>query len=142
MARWQPTISASTCRKKASSSATAAIKLKLDDNNVNVSEGILQGQTGRILLTGAASWRNPAGGLTLNFEKFATFTRSDRRLWLSGTTRLGYADGRVTLDGELRADKARIEMPEASRPQSVRRRGGGRAERRVLKPSPGAPSWI
>jgi translocation and assembly module TamB len=93
------------------------IKLKLDDNTVSVSEGTLDGQTGRVLLTGAASWRNPAGGLTLNFEKFAAFTRSDRRLWLSGTTRLGYADGRVTLDGNLRADKARLEMPETSRPQ-------------------------
>lgn len=94
-----------------------SIKLKLDDNTVNVSEGILQGQTGRILLTGAATWRNPAGGLTLNFEKFATFTRSDRLLWLTGTTRLGYAEGRVTLDGALRADKARFETQEASRPQ-------------------------
>lgn len=93
------------------------LKLTLDDNTVNVSEGVLHGQTGRILLTGAASWRNPAGGLTLNFEKFATFTRSDRLLWLTGTTRLGYADGRVTLDGELRADKARFETQETSRPQ-------------------------
>jgi translocation and assembly module TamB len=93
------------------------IRLKLADNAISVSEGVLEGQTGHVLLQGSASWRNPAGGLTLNFEKFAAFTRSDRRLWLSGTTRLGYADGRVTLDGDLRADKARIEMPEASRPQ-------------------------
>ncbi len=94
-----------------------SVKLKLDDNTVSVSEGVLEGQTGRVLLTGAASWRNPTGGLTLNFDKFAAFTRSDRRLWLSGTTRLGYAAGRVTLDGDLRADKARLETPEASRPQ-------------------------
>ncbi|MGA9165703.1 MAG: translocation/assembly module TamB domain-containing protein, partial [Thiobacillus sp.] len=93
------------------------IKLKLDDNAISVSEGTLEGQTGRVLLAGSASWRNPAGGLTLNFEKFAAFTRSDRRVWLSGTTRLGYAEGRVNLDGELRADKARLEMPEASRPR-------------------------
>ncbi|HQT31171.1 MAG TPA: translocation/assembly module TamB domain-containing protein [Thiobacillus sp.] len=93
------------------------LKLSLDDNTVKVSEGILFGQSGRILLTGEASWRNPAGGLTLNFEQFAMFTRSDRMLWLSGNTRLGYADGRVTLDGDLRADKARLERPEASRPQ-------------------------
>ena len=93
------------------------IKLKLDDSIVNVSEGILEGQSGRILLAGTASWRNPTGGLTLNFEKFATLTRSDRRLWLSGTTRLGYAGGRVSLDGALRADRARLEMPEAARPR-------------------------
>ncbi len=93
------------------------VKLTLDDNTVKVSEGVLLGQSGRILLTGEASWRNPAGGLTLKFEQFAMFTRSDRMLWLSGNTRLGYADGRVTLDGDLRADKARLERPEASRPQ-------------------------
>ncbi|MBU2642016.1 MAG: translocation/assembly module TamB domain-containing protein [Gammaproteobacteria bacterium] len=93
------------------------LKLTLDDNTINVSEGILHGQSGRILVTGAASWRNPAGGLTLKFENFAAFTRSDRLLWMSGITRLGYADGRVTLDGDLRADKARLERPEASRPQ-------------------------
>ncbi|WP_296888877.1 translocation/assembly module TamB domain-containing protein [Thiobacillus sp.] len=93
------------------------LKLKLDNNTVSVSEGVLEGQTGRILLTGAASWRNPEGGLTLKAEKFAVLTRSDRRLWLSGTTRLGYAAGRLTLEGDLRADKARIEMPEASRPR-------------------------
>jgi len=94
-----------------------AIKLKLDDNTVSVSEGGLEGQTGRIRLEGSASWRNPAVGLTLNFEKFAAITRSDRRVWLSGATRLGYANGRVNLDGELRADKARIEIPETSRPR-------------------------
>jgi translocation and assembly module TamB len=93
------------------------LKLKLDDNTISVSEGMLEGQSGRILLTGTASWRNPAGGLTLNFEKFAALTRSDRRLWLSGTTRLGYANGRASLDGALRADRARLEMPEAARPR-------------------------
>ena len=94
-----------------------AIKLKLDNNNVTVSTGVLEGQTGRIRLQGSASWRNPAGGLTLNFEKFAAFTRSDRSVWLSGVTQLGYADGRVQLDGDLRADKARIAMPAAGRPR-------------------------
>ena len=93
------------------------IKLKLDDNIISVSEGILEGQSGRIRLAGTASWRNPEGGLTLNFEKFGALTRSDRRLWLSGTARLGYAGGRVSLDGELRADRARVEIPEAGRPR-------------------------
>jgi translocation and assembly module TamB len=93
------------------------IKLKLDDNTASVSEGVLEGQTGHIRLQGSASWRNPAGGLTLSFEKFAAITRSDRRLWLSGTTRLSYAEGRIRLDGDLRADKARLEMPESSRPR-------------------------
>jgi translocation and assembly module TamB len=93
------------------------LKLKLDNNTVSVSEGVLEGQSGRILLTGEASWRNPAGGLTLNFDKFAVLNRSDRRLWVSGTTRLGYAEGRMNLEGELRADKARIELPEANRPR-------------------------
>lgn len=93
------------------------IRFRLDDNAVAVSEGVLEGQTGRITVQGSASWRNPAGGLTLNFEKFAALTRSDRRLWLSGATRLGYAAGRVQLEGDLRADKVRLEMPEASRPR-------------------------
>jgi translocation and assembly module TamB len=93
------------------------IRLKLDDNLISVSEGLLEGQSGRIRLAGTASWRNPTGGLTLNFEEFAALTRSDRRLWLSGTTRLGYAAGRVSLDGDLRADRARLEMPEAARPR-------------------------
>lgn len=94
-----------------------AIKLKLDNNTVTVSEGVLEGQSGRIHLQGSAAWRNPAGGLTLNFENFAALTRSDRSLWLSGVTRLGYANGRVQLEGDLRADKARIEMPAAGRPR-------------------------
>ncbi len=93
------------------------LRLALDANNVTVSEGVLHGQSGRILVQGAASWRNPAGGLELKFENFATLTRSDRQVWLSGTTRLGYADGRLNLEGDLRADKARIKMPETSRPR-------------------------
>ncbi len=98
------------------------LKLLLADDRVRVQEGELigpseiQGGGGRIVVSGEAQWKNPQAGLTLNFEKFAVTNRSDRRVVVSGATRLQLDPKRMQLTGELTADRARLEMPEASRP--------------------------
>ena len=99
------------------------LKLLLADDRVRVQEGELigpsevQGGGGRIVVSGEAQWKNPQAGLTLNFEKFAVTNRSDRRVVVSGATRLKLDPKRMQLTGELTADRARLEMPEASRPK-------------------------
>lgn len=92
------------------------LRLTLDDDRVRVQQGELKGSSGRIVVSGEAQLKNPQAGLTLNFEKFAVTNRSDRRVIVSGTTRLNLDPKRLELTGELTADRARLEMPEASRP--------------------------
>jgi translocation and assembly module TamB len=92
------------------------LALVLDDDRIRVEDGELKGQSGRIVVAGEAQLKNPQAGLTLTFEKFAASNRSDRRVIVSGTTRLALNQQRLRLDGELRADRARLETPEASRP--------------------------
>ena len=92
------------------------LRLVLDDDRVRVQEGELKGQSGRVVVGGEAQLRNPQAGLTLTFEKFAATNRSDRRVIVSGVSRLALSQQRLRLEGELRADRARLEMPEASRP--------------------------
>jgi translocation and assembly module TamB len=92
------------------------LKLVLADDRVRVQQGELKGQSGRIVVSGEAQLKNPQAGLTLNFEKFAATNRSDRRVIVSGTTQLNLDPKRLQLTGELSADHARVEMPEASRP--------------------------
>jgi translocation and assembly module TamB len=92
------------------------LKLILADDRVRVQQGELKGSSGRIVVSGEAQLKNPQAGLTLNFEKFAVTNRSDRRVIVSGTTRLNLDPKRLELTGELTADRARLEMPEASRP--------------------------
>lgn len=93
------------------------LRLVLDGDRVRVQQGELKGSSGRIGVSGEAQLRNPQAGLTLDFEKFAAVQRSDRRVVVSGTARLALDPGRLQLTGELAADRARLEMPEASRPQ-------------------------
>ncbi|WP_018507650.1 translocation/assembly module TamB domain-containing protein [Thiobacillus thioparus] len=93
------------------------LKLQLADDRVRVQEGVLKGTGGRIVVSGDAQLRNPQAGLTLTFEKFAATNRSDRRVTVSGTTRLNLDQKRLQLTGELTADRARLEIPEASRPE-------------------------
>ncbi|MES2369454.1 MAG: translocation/assembly module TamB domain-containing protein [Pseudomonadota bacterium] len=93
------------------------LKLQLVDDRVRVQEGVLKGTGGRIVVSGDAQLRNPQAGLTLTFEKFAATNRSDRRVTVSGTTRLNLDQKRLQLTGELTADRARLEIPEASRPE-------------------------
>ncbi|MDP1646007.1 MAG: translocation/assembly module TamB domain-containing protein [Thiobacillus sp.] len=92
------------------------LKLILADDRVRVQEGELKGQSGRIGVSGEAQLKKPQAGLTLTFEKFAATNRSDRRVVVSGITRLNLDQKRLQLTGELSADRARIEIPEASRP--------------------------
>lgn len=93
------------------------LKLQLTDDRVQVQEGVLKGTSGRIVVSGDAQLKNPQAGLTLTFEKFAATNRSDRHVTVSGTTRLNLDQKRLQLTGELTADRARLEMPEASRPE-------------------------
>jgi len=93
------------------------LKLVLADDRVQVQQGELKGSSGRIVVSGDAQLRNPQAGLTLTFEKFAATHRSDRRVIVSGVTRLNLDPKRLQLTGELTADRARLEMPETSRPQ-------------------------
>lgn len=92
------------------------LSLLLADDRVRVKEGELNGQSGRIVMSGDAQLRNPQAALTLTFEKFSAVNRSDRRVIVSGTTQLKLDPKRLELTGELTADRARLEMPEASRP--------------------------
>ena len=92
------------------------LKILLSGDRVQVQDGVLQGQSGRIVLSGEGQLKNPRAGVTLNFEKFAATNRSDRRVIVSGITRLTLEQNRLQLGGELTADSARLEMPEASRP--------------------------
>jgi len=93
------------------------LRLILADDRVRVQEGVLTGQSGRIVLSGEAQIRDPQASLALTFEKFAVTNRSDRRVVISGTSQLAFSQQRLRLEGELRADRARIEIPEASRPR-------------------------
>lgn len=93
------------------------LRLVLEGDRVRVQEGELKGQSGRVVVSGEAQLRNPQAGLTLNFEKFAATNRSDRRVIVSGVSRLALSQQQLRLEGELRADRARLEMPEASRPE-------------------------
>lgn len=92
------------------------LRLALADDRVRVREGELKGQSGRIRVSGEAQLKNPQAGLTLDFERFAASNRSDRRVVVSGAARLELDPRRLQLAGTLRADRARLEMPEASRP--------------------------
>ncbi len=93
-----------------------ALKLVLADDRVRVEQGELKGQSGRIVVSGEAQLKNPQAGLTLTFEKFAVTNRSDRRVIVSGVTQLNLDTQRLQLTGELTVDRARLEMPESSRP--------------------------
>ncbi|MHB1214771.1 MAG: translocation/assembly module TamB domain-containing protein [Thiobacillus sp.] len=93
------------------------LKLTLDDDRVRVREGVLYGQSGRIVVSGEARLRDPQAGLTLTFDTFAVTNRSDRRVVISGVSQLNLDQKRLQLTGELTADRARIETPEASRPR-------------------------
>jgi len=92
------------------------LRLILTDDRVRVQEGELKGSSGRVVVSGEAQLNNPQAGLALNFEKFAVSNRSDRRIIVSGTAHLNIDPGRLELTGELTADRARLEMQEASRP--------------------------
>ena len=93
------------------------LALVLADDRVRVRQGELQGERGRIVVSGEAQLKNPQAGLTLTFEQFAATNRSDRRVVVSGVTRLKLDPRRLELAGELTADSARLEMPEAGKPE-------------------------
>ncbi|MDP1633414.1 MAG: translocation/assembly module TamB domain-containing protein, partial [Gallionellaceae bacterium] len=93
------------------------LKLQLDDNEVRVVEGTLYGGQGRIVLTGSAMINEADGGLQAVFERFPIVSRSDRHVVISGNSRLTFNQQRMRLEGELVADRARLEMSESDRPE-------------------------
>jgi translocation and assembly module TamB len=99
------------------------LKLALEDDRVRVQQGELKGAAndrgvaGRIVLSGEAQLKNSQAGLTATFEKFIVTNRSDRQITVSGVTRLKLDASRLELSGQLTADRARLEMPAADRPQ-------------------------
>jgi translocation and assembly module TamB len=93
------------------------LRLTLDAGRVRVREGVLQGSSGRVLVSGDAALESREAGLDLRFERFAVTRRSDREVLVSGLTRLRLDPQGMALTGELTADRARVSMPEASRPK-------------------------
>lgn len=93
------------------------IDLALAEDRIRVRSGELLGRNGRIRLAGEAELRNPRAGLTLEFQRFSATQRSDRRIDVSGTTQLALAERRLRLAGTLTVDRARLDMPEAGRPE-------------------------
>lgn len=93
------------------------LQLALADDRVRVATGELKGTSGRIVVSGEAQLSNPQAGLKLDFQQFAATNRSDRRVVVSGATTLDLDPRQVRLTGTLTADRARLEMPEASRPE-------------------------
>ena len=94
-----------------------SVSLVLADDRVRVEQGELKGLGGRIVVSGEAQIKNPQAGLTLRFEKFTATSRSDRQITVSGVTKLKLDPKRLELTGELTADRARLEMPAASKPE-------------------------
>ena len=92
------------------------LELALAGDRVRVARGELLGSGGRIVVSGDAELRNPKAGIDLVFEQFVASNRSDRRLTVSGATRLMLDPQRMRLAGTLTADRARLEVPEAMRP--------------------------
>ena len=92
------------------------LKLTLDAKQLQVSQGELRGQDGRILISGGMALQGYRSDLALRFERFAATRRADRQIQLSGDTRLQFDEQGLALTGALKVDRARLEVPEASRP--------------------------
>lgn len=92
------------------------LKLTLDTEHLKVSQGELRGQEGRILVSGGVALQGYRSDLSLRFERFTATRRADRQIQLSGDTRLQFDGQQLGLTGALKIDRARLEMPEASRP--------------------------
>ena len=98
------------------------LKLALAGDRVRVEQGELKGPSdikgggGRIVVSGEGQLKNPQAGITVSFEQFSATHRSDRHVIVSGVTRINLDQKRLHLTGELKADRARLEIPEASRP--------------------------
>ena len=93
-----------------------SVKLLLSDDRVRVQQGELIGLNGRIVVSGEAQLKNPQAGLTLTFEQFSATSRSDRQVVVSGITQLNLDPKRLELTGNLRVDRARLQMPAESKP--------------------------
>ena len=92
------------------------LKLDLQNGRGNQLQGELKGQSGRIVIGGEVLLTPLQADLALTFEKFSISNRSDRHVIVSGLTHLKLEQHKLHLSGELVADRARLQMPESSRP--------------------------
>lgn len=92
------------------------LRLRFSENRLQVEQGELKGQQGRILLSGGMALQDYRSDLELVFEQFEATRRADRQVQLSGKTRLQFDSTGLALTGTLKVDRARLEMPEASPP--------------------------
>lgn len=92
------------------------IELGFDKDRIHVRDGLLKAGAGRVVVAGEARPGLGQAGIRLTFEKFPASQRGDRRIVVSGATRLDFERERLRLSGGLRVDHARLETPEASRP--------------------------
>ena len=94
-----------------------ALDLTLARDRIQVNQGWLAGQQGRVLISGGGDWRQGGALLNLDFENFALLTRPDAQATVSGATRLELQGGRLTVGGDLKVVRARISTIDAGRPR-------------------------
>lgn len=90
------------------------MRLKLTDTSVDFEQFEFNGVEGKVTVSGQAAFG--AGGKILTaqvkMDKLKPFVRPDRQLTLSGQADLSYDGARdIMLKGDLRVDKAQIDMP-------------------------------
>lgn len=93
------------------------LDLALAHNRIQVNQGWLAGEQGRVLISGGGDWQQGGALLNLDFENFALLTRPDAQATVSGATRLELRGGRLTVGGNLKVVRARISTIDAGRPR-------------------------
>ena len=92
------------------------LDLALARNRIQVSQGWLAGEQGRVLVSGGGDWQAGGALLNLDFADFALLTRPDVQARVSGATRLELHEGKLTVAGRLKVVRARVATIAASRP--------------------------
>ncbi len=93
------------------------LDLILAHNRIQVSQGWLAGEQGRVLVSGGGNWQAGGALLNLDFADFALLTRPDVQAQVSGATRLELHEGKLTVAGRLKVVRARVATIAASRPR-------------------------
>jgi translocation and assembly module TamB len=95
------------------------VRALLQGDNVNVTELTIRGGDGRLSASGTLPLR-PDGGraeLAWRTENLRLLNRPDMRLVLSGNGKAGFADKKLTLRGEIRADHGHFELARQQLPE-------------------------
>ena len=93
------------------------LDLALARNRIQVSQGWLAGEQGRVLVSGGGDWQAGGALLNLDFADFALLTRPDVQAQVSGATHLELHEGKLTVAGRLKVVRARVATIAASRPR-------------------------